>query len=164
MTEGWRDIPGYEGRYMVSDQGRVRSLIINDVMRQTLNKQTGYLQISLTGVTGKRAVYGVHQLVLLAFVGPRLTGYQTRHLDSIRSNNCLSNLCYGTPKENQADRERHGTAPHGEKNPSAKLSAEIVAYIRAQPRMRGTGVKLAEQFGVSETQIAAIVRNKSWVN
>ena len=26
MTENWRDVPGYEGYYQVSDQGHVRSL------------------------------------------------------------------------------------------------------------------------------------------
>jgi len=27
MTEEWRDVPGFDGRYQVSDQGRVRSLM-----------------------------------------------------------------------------------------------------------------------------------------
>ena len=47
--EVWKDIPGYEGLYQVSDQGRVRSLDrcveVNDPKRKTIQKM---LQRSVT--------------------------------------------------------------------------------------------------------------------
>ena len=162
MIEDWREIPGYEGRYMVSTEGRVRSLVSGHIMLQTV-VQGGYTQVNLTKARGGQQRHQVHQLVLLAFKGPRPPGLVSRHLDGTPSNNRRSNLCYGTYKENQADREAHGTGQRGEKNASAKLSAEEVALIRKQ-YVRGDGVKLAREFGVSRSCITAIAQNKRWVN
>jgi hypothetical protein len=114
MTERWLPIPGYEGRYDVSDQGRVRSwtrsLRDPHLLRQHLNG-AGYLQVKLCR---DRAVNTarVHLLVLLAFVGPRADGLVCRHLDGDSNNNVLSNLRYGTYAENAQDRVRHGTDAH----------------------------------------------------
>ena len=51
--ENWRDIPGYEGRYMVSDLGRVRGRRV-DFLRQMLDRD-GYLKVTLTGAKSKQA-------------------------------------------------------------------------------------------------------------
>jgi len=77
----------------------------------------GYLRVGLRkpGERRKRLYY-VHALVLLAFVGPCPEGQETRHLDGSRDNNVLSNLAYGTHLENEADKERHGRRPRGEKH------------------------------------------------
>lgn len=161
-NEYWRDIPGHVGRYMVSDQGRMRSLLRAGIMRQSL-REDGYLQVTLTKAKGGSQSRYVHALVLLAFVGRVPPGEETRHLDGVRSNNRLSNLCYSTPKCNTADRKAHGTWPRGGKNANAKLSAEDVSVIRAR-HVPGAGAQLAREFGISKSQLGLIVRNKSWVN
>ena len=51
----------------------------------------------------------MHMLVLLAFSGPRNDGLQTRHMDGNPANNTLSNLRYGTAKQNIQDQLVHGT-------------------------------------------------------
>jgi hypothetical protein len=51
-------------------------------------------------------------------------GMQVRHLDGDTMNCRAGNLAYGTHKENQEDKVRHGTSSYGEKNPRAKLTAE----------------------------------------
>lgn len=43
-----------------------------------------------------------------AFVGPRLAGFETLHADGNAANNHLSNLSYGTSRENSYDIVRHG--------------------------------------------------------
>lgn len=64
------------------------------------------MKIGIPG-TGRRLERRVHRLVLEAFVGvePSLFG---RHLDGDRSNNALSNLAYGTPRQNSQDMVEHG--------------------------------------------------------
>ena len=165
MIENWRDVPGFEGRYMVSDQGRVRSLVggrlTGRVLRQSLDRD-GYLQVTLTFVSGRQKPFKVHALILAAFVGPRPPGCVTRHRDGVRANNVLGNLCYGTPKENTADRERHGTGQHGAQNPNVKLSWADVQFIRHYPARRGAKTELARRFGVSRTQIGYILDGRSW--
>ncbi len=119
--ERWKDVPDYEGRYSVSDRGRVRSLprTITDktgrprFLRGKILKPIlweGYLSANLNK-QGKSQRFGIHRLVLLAFVGPCPDSMECRHFpDRDRSNNKLENLQWGTPKENQHDRIEHGTA------------------------------------------------------
>jgi hypothetical protein len=108
-TEVWRDAVGYEGRYEVSDRGRVRSLLGKaPLILRPGTDSSGHKFVSLRK-DGKSHSIAVHKLVLTAFVGPRPEGLVTRHLDGVHENNALTNLCYGTQSENQYDRVRLGT-------------------------------------------------------
>lgn len=111
--ERWLPIPGYEGIYDVSDLGRVRSWAPwrdTPVPRQRrfYVRPTGHLAINLCNNGDDKSVT-VHRLVMLAFVGPKPNGLETRHLDGDPTNNRLTNLVYGTHSENMYDRVRHGT-------------------------------------------------------
>ena len=162
--ENWRDIPGYEGRYMVSDQGRVRSLLTNRILRQALF-HSGYVYVCLKDARGGQRNRTTHSLVLLAFVGPPLPKQEVRHWNGIRGDNRLSNLCYGTKVENWADRERHGNGEKGEKNPNCKLSDTEVNVIRLHFKTdgykRGEYTRVARKYGVSSRQISNLVYGKS---
>jgi hypothetical protein len=117
--ERWLPVPDWEDLYEVSDLGRVRSLprITGGQWRnrpgqvlKPYDRAKGYKEVSLMR-GGRACKRKVHLLVLAAFVGPRPTGLQTRHLDGNPANNKLGNLIYGTPSENNHDRVRHGTHP-----------------------------------------------------
>lgn len=117
MSEAWRPVSGYEGRYEVSDQGRVRSwlptkqrLPLPNLLVQ-IESEKGYLRVQLSGPDGRRN-RRVHALVLEAFVGPCPEGMQTRHMDGDKANNTLGNLSWGTPSENILDCVRLGTHFH----------------------------------------------------
>jgi hypothetical protein len=78
--------------------------------------KTGYRNVSLRR-EGKSYNRYVHRLVLEAFVGPCPKGMQSRHFpDKDTSNNALTNLQWGTPKQNQDDRITHGTDGRGERH------------------------------------------------
>lgn len=62
----------------------------------------------MVGLAGRTT--RVHVLVLEAFDRPRPKGAVCRHLDGNPINNHLSNLAWGTHKENTEDRKRHGRA------------------------------------------------------
>lgn len=125
QAEEWRSAVGYVG-YEVSNKGRVRSwrpcnrraLPPSEarVLRPTISPSTGYasVEISLNGVGVRRAV---HRLVLEAFVGPCPPGMETRHVnDNNRTNNDLTNLAWGTKRENMEDQRLHGTLAIGLRN------------------------------------------------
>lgn len=119
-VERWLPIPGWEGRYSVSDEGRVRSetrttvypdgsarVFKGRVLKCGLDT-SGYHHASLSD-QGRHTVLSVHLLVLAAFVGPRPAGSEeVRHLDGDKTNNRLENLRYGTRSENQLDNVRLG--------------------------------------------------------
>jgi hypothetical protein len=121
MVERWVSVPGYEGLYEVSDQGRVRSLARNTTSGKTLaciavrraDGKTTRLAVRLSR-DGVKRLYGVHRLVLVAFVGPCPPGMQGRHFpDPDPANNRLENLSWATPLVNQRDRDIHGTHNRG---------------------------------------------------
>jgi hypothetical protein len=122
MQETWKAVPGYEGQYEVSDQGRVRS---GEKILAQATMRSGHLTVHLC-----RQTHYVHRLVLFAFVGvpqSNVARIETRHLDGNPTNNSLSNLTWGTVAENRADRRRLGE--------KAKLS--YLEMLRLQDDLRG---------------------------
>lgn len=120
-SERWLPVVGFEGKYEVSDLGRVRSLDrmvstsngtgLRPCQGRVLSTQkrdgNGYVQHTLSDGTRKRPATA-HVLVLEAFIGPRPDGNIIRHLDGNSLNNTLSNLRWGTQAANVADTIRHG--------------------------------------------------------
>lgn len=175
MAEEWRAIPGWEGYYEASDQGKVRSLdrtiqtrtssrfLRGKVLRPRRHKN-GYLFVVLCRDCVP-ATCTIHGLVLSAFVGERPAGLETRHLDGDQLNNNISNLCYGTAQENGYDRVRHGTTGTatpvvGVDHYEAKLDDDKVRYIRGNPQL--SNVLLADMFGVSPSAISMSRLRKTW--
>lgn len=168
-SERWLPVIGYEGRYEVSDQGRLRALFDHPahglaprILRPTVNPE-GYRRMTLTAADTSRKNHFVHALVLTAFRGIRPLGLICRHLDGQPSNNSLPNLVWGTHAENCADAKRHGRHASRERHGGAKLTEDQVAAIR---RLATDGVLLHREigtlFGVHVGTISSIVRNLSW--
>lgn len=133
--EVWKPVVGYENRYEVSNQGRVRSRV-KELAQATM--RSGHLTVHL----GRQTHY-VHRLVLLAFVGAPANSTQrseVRHLDGNPANNNISNLLWGTVKENRADRRRLGE--------KAKLTKEQMLALQADIRNGMLLKDVATKFGV----------------
>lgn len=171
MTEEWRAIPGWPG-YEVSSNGQVRSLDRDVPYRNETRRRRGKLmcQSMNLGASGKPyAVVGlsnrgqksfpVHRLVLMAFVGPRPEGMQGCHNDGNTLNNHVSNLRWDTPKNNSADREKHGTLAHGNRAPQRKLSEADALAIAASTETTGV---LALRYGVNRRTIQTIRSGDGW--
>lgn len=113
MTEQWLPVPGWEGRYEVSDLGRVKTLARNGrperILSEYRNPRHKYAQIGLF-VGRARTHAKVHILVLEAFRGPRPSpSHQACHNNGDRNDNRLTNLRWDTASENLRDKVRHGT-------------------------------------------------------
>lgn len=109
--EIWKDLPGQEGRYQVSNTGSVRSvprtvrvvchgvdtvrIAKGKLLRPGRNK-SGHVTVAI----GRGNSRQVHQLVLETFVGPRPAGCEVLHLNHKPADNRLENLRYGTRSEN----------------------------------------------------------------
>jgi hypothetical protein len=173
-VEEWRDIPGYEGRYQVSDMGNVKSLARKDRrgvywperLRKVSPEPSGHLSVCLS-FDNKTRTLSVHRLVLLAFVGPPPEGTEACHKNGKPDDNRLENLYWGTRKQNQQDSIRHGTKAYGRQFQSGhapyrtKLTRDDVRAIRASTESHA---ELAEKYGVHRTTISDIRRGKIWAN
>lgn len=163
--ERWLPVVGYEGRYEVSDLGRVRSLIGGVRLLRELDNGAGYKQFSLCHVSGKIHKVYAHRAVLEAFVGPRPHKYHACHEDNDRSNNSLSNLRWDTCANNHADKRKHGTNPKGESHMWSKLSLDGVLQIkRLLKEGRLSQPKIADMFGVQQSHVSAIKTGKAWAH
>ena len=101
--ENYREIPGYEGKYAVSDQGNVKSLMTNTILSTWPNKR-GYVVANLYHQPGKMRQMKVHKLVAMAFLNHEPDGTQTivvDHIDGNKLNNTLQNLQLITQQQNR---------------------------------------------------------------
>jgi hypothetical protein len=172
MKEIWRDIPGYEGQYQVSNMGRVRSLD-RVVMRKHRwgghlvawkykgkilsgkPKGSGHLNVGL----GANNTKLVHRLVLLAFVGEPKNGQECLHTNGNPQDNRLSNLRWGTRVENKNDERKHAQL-FGRRQGSSQLSTETIRDIKQEltnPNRPSQKV-LAKKYGVHVNTISNISR------
>ena len=95
MVEIWKPIDGYEGKYEVSNFGRVRSYA-QDRSRgkiKTGNRTfKGYLSFTLYDDDGRRRHIPVHRLVAKAFIPNPHDLPQVNHKDEDKTNNRVDNL------------------------------------------------------------------------
>ena len=103
-NETWVPVKGYEGRYEVSDMGRIRNLNYYGSGRSAilnLSAKTRYLKVTLVDNDGKCKTYWVHQLVARAFLSTPEEGQnQIDHINGVKTDNRVSNIRWASPKEN----------------------------------------------------------------
>lgn len=162
MAENWKDIPGYEGKYQVSDLGRVRSLdrYTNQengpnqgegerfhkgrILKQTMAND-GYLRVSLYDKNGKLNYRPVHRLVADAFVYGYCPGLQINHINEMKFVNCAVNLEWVTPSVN---------VNHGYRNTKAVKTRRRHAHISKVLQVNIDGITVCEYN--SQTEAAEV--------
>lgn len=162
----WRDVPGYEGRYQVSDTGLVRSVdrIITkrgrwggqvDEQREgkvlsTPSFPNGYLRVFL----GRGKCHLVHRLVAQAFCEGYAEHLDVNHKNGVRSDNRASNLEWVTRSGNILHSYNElGRKPHALAKPIVLKGAGFVMVFPHQSA-------LARLLGVRPGSVAsAILKN-----
>lgn len=165
----WREIPGWEGLYEVSETGLVRSLSrtvatwrgmrgVKGKELRAVPRSDGYFIVVLSG-NGQRRVMPVHHLVLLAFVGPPPSGFDGCHNNGVRGDNHLQNLRWDTRRGNMADKADHGTLLFGQRAYQSKLTKADVLAIRQSDKPTA---ELARDYGVTWATLKAARSRKTW--
>jgi hypothetical protein len=122
-NEEWRDVPGYEGLYQVSNLGRVKSLPKSGsgghngkLLRMNCVGKIGksYLAVILSK-NKKTKSFKVHKLVAMAFLNHKPDGTHklcVDHRDNDKLNNKLENLQLITARENTTKDKKEGTSKY----------------------------------------------------
>ena len=105
--EKWKDVKGYEGLYLINENGEVISVRRQGApggkVKATTN-QDGYLRVKLNK-DGRGRRHMAHRLVYETFVGEIPEGCEINHIDEVKTNNNVRNLEAVTHLTNI----RHGT-------------------------------------------------------
>jgi hypothetical protein len=114
QKEVFKDIPGYEGLYQVSNLGNVKSLpkkwiAGNGTVRNSNSKilkpgidSSGYYSVGLS-LNFKSKTINIHKLVAITFLNYIPSNNEklvVDHIDNNKLNNCLKNLQLITHREN----------------------------------------------------------------
>lgn len=92
ITEVWKDIDGYDGKYQVSNLGKVRSIGKNRIITlKPMTQKNGYLYVALWKDNKKKNKL-IHRLVALAFVDNPNDYPEVNHKDENKENNEAKNL------------------------------------------------------------------------
>lgn len=174
MEEVWKDIAGYEGKYQVSNLGRVRSLPhdVQQVNHGTLciqhrrgmvlkqrQARNGYMLITLQGDKNKNFTYTVHRLVAEAFIPNPESLPTVNHKDEDKLNNHVENLEWMTYDDNN----HYGTRQQRAYNNGGGRRKISVGQYEKSGRLVATYESFAEagrQTGVSKTAIADCVNGR----
>ncbi|XWX34713.1 HNH endonuclease [Staphylococcus phage PG-2021_67] len=173
-NEIWKDIPGYEGLYQVSNLGRVKSLpkklwngrgyfySKEKILKQALtgNKKDNKRRLMVVLCKEGKRTYNVHKLVAMTFLGEKPKGFIVCHNDGNHLNNNIENLRYDTYKENTKDSYRHnGRFGRG------KLKIEDVISIREEYKNKSMK-EICDKYDIGRESVYNIINNKtySWIN
>ena len=96
-AEHWKQIPDWPS-YEVSTLGRIR-VIKTGKIRATEVTPAGYVCVKLSKA-GKKTTKAVHRLVAEAFIPNPNSSPNVLHWDDVGTNNKVTNLRWGTPKDN----------------------------------------------------------------
>lgn len=113
MQEEWRYVKGYEGMYLVSNFGNVKSLdrpisckgrkdklrIISGKMKKPTLNDKGYLKVTLFK-NGHGKTREIQRIVAETFIPNPMNKPQVNHIDGNKTNNCVDNLEWATSHEN----------------------------------------------------------------
>ncbi len=168
QKEIWRDIEGYEGKYQVSNLGRVRGLKNRRgnlratplVMKPSLDRY-GYFKMCLR-FNGENKCVTVHRLVAQTFIPNPDNKPCVNHINGIKTDCCVRNLEWVTHSENTQHAYDTNLCSN---NAQRKLTNEQAHKIREE-YIKGDktyGVEpLARKYGVYPQTIRKIVQNKTY--
>lgn len=113
-TEIFKDVPGYEGHYKISDLGRLRSVerkvkinrgayrIVKERILKSCIRRDGYLYVILKKPNKPIKNFSIHQLVAMAFLSHKRCGFEkvVDHKNNNKKDNRFLNIQLLTNREN----------------------------------------------------------------
>jgi hypothetical protein len=156
MEEHWKNIPGYEGHYMISDLGNLKSLKYNkERLLKFLKNEKGYLYCFLSKENNQKK-FKVHQLVSMAFLNHIPCGMKSiiDHIDDDKLNNKVDNLRIVTAYENHG-RVKNGLA-------SSKYRGVYFDKLRNKWRAQTSVKGLKRHIGYFNDELEASIAYESF--
>ena len=171
VPTGFKEIPGYDGRYFISQEGQVWSTLTCRILSQHLDSSKNYPQSLLTHPARRTGVpRHIHKLVAFTWLGnpPGETGtkrgqYCINHKDGNKLNNCADNLEWIKVEDNTKHAWQNGfNTQIGETSTSSVLSSAVVRNIRIRLINGEKPSHIARQYGVHKNCIEKLRMYANW--
>lgn len=171
--EIWKDVVGYEGLYVVSNLGVIKSTAKTvkfrgsvrgypeRYMKYTMHKK-GYLTVGLCK-NGKPTLYKVHRIVALSFIPNPNNNPMVNHKDGDKTNNRVANLEWATSRENTIHGWNNGLCKPfvGQNHGMAKLTnGQVLEIYKSEEK----STVLAKKYGLHWKTVSKIRKNKIWTH
>jgi hypothetical protein len=172
-NEIWKDIVGYEGKYQVSNLGRIKSLeyVIkksngkNHTQKEKIRKlslgKKGYLFFNLGKKNGKQNIMTVHRAVAISFIENKNNLLCVDHIDEKKLNNKVENLRWASLSDN-AKYWFSKRSFRGEKNNGSVLTEKDVVHILGEYYKGVEPKKIANGYRVGISTVMDIFKNRTW--
>jgi hypothetical protein len=105
-----------------------------------------------------------HVAVWESIHGPKPESMDIRHSCDVR--NCCrpEHLSLGTRAENMSDAVRRGRTRRGESNPHAKVTEDLVRWMRAEHAAGRSARSISLDVGLSDSRVWNIVNGNAWAH
>lgn len=155
----WKEIPGFNGKYFISNAGDVKSCFFGKEKIMSAGLNRGYKVLGLSAENKTRINFRVHRLVASIFVenDDPINKTEVHHIDGNPLNNNVENLEWCNHISNcQKD------YINGRRN-NQKNTSESVKKIR---ELHSTGQytrnELCVMFNLSKSVICDIINRRKW--
>lgn len=164
MNEIWEKIPGFEGKYSVSNHGRVKSFINNpdgEIVVFGIGNH-GYYVRSIRDANSRVTCVKLHRVVAKLFIPNPDNLVTVNHIDGDKLNNHVDNLEWLSLQDNIQHAIDTNLRKRGHRQ---KLNEESVREIRYKYENTNLTVKqLAKEYGVSHGSLYKVLIYGTWFN
>ena len=158
--EIWKVYNGFNGRYVVSNRGRVFTKLSNRLISLFKDKD-GYQCVCLCK-KGKQKTVKVHRMVAETFIVNNNHKYEVNHKNGIKTDNRVENLEWVSKSQNVKHAYDTGLIkprPRGEKAITSKLKEhQVIEILKRKEKVKD----MAKKYSVGKTTIYRILRGEAW--
>lgn len=156
MIEEYRKLKEYP-MYRIYNTGRIYSEYLKKFIHQH-DDNSGYLQVTLRGINGRRTVK-VHILIALAFIPNPYNKSEVNHKDCNKYNNRVTNLEWVTKHENMIHASINSYKKRENLSPLTKEMVRLIPILLE----KGFSIKLiASLYKVGHVTIRNIIQRRTW--
>ena len=161
----WKELPGYNGDYWVSNKGLVWSSRTQVLCLLRPDKKGGLMVQLLVTHSGQLKYHLVHSLVGDLFLPKRREGRYVTHKNGDRMDNRVENLAWCSQREltrELLDSTRKMENPSMCSRVRVNLTPDQVITIRDAVSAGASRRALAQHYGVCYATIVNIIRRDTW--
>lgn len=169
VPEGFKEIPGYAGKYFINEQGQVWSVTKSRLMSPQTDATHPYPWVLLTKPDNKKQPTTVYFLMRLTWmpyapgeVGIGANKWCVNHKDGNKLNSSLDNLEWVTNSQNAKHAWENGLQAKGADKKNAIFTPVDVTLIRLRVKYGESAYSVSREYKCAYSTIKKICRFESW--